>query len=64
MIALRQALCTISVVVLPLCAEGALRLELVARGLESAVAFVPDPLFPTRSSWCSKTGWCASSRAG
>lgn len=46
MFVLRQALFTISVFVLPLCAEGALRLELVARGLESAVAFVPDPMVP------------------
>jgi glucose/arabinose dehydrogenase len=36
----------IAVLALPLCAQGSLRLELVARGLESAVAFVPDPLVP------------------
>lgn len=29
---------------LPLCAEASLRLELVARGFDQAVAFVPDPV--------------------
>jgi glucose/arabinose dehydrogenase len=46
MVAFRHALLTICVVALPLCAEAALRLELVAAGLENAVAFVPDPVVP------------------
>jgi glucose/arabinose dehydrogenase len=46
MIALRRAIITVGVVLLPVCAGAALRLELVARGLDSAVAFVQDPVLP------------------
>ncbi len=45
-------------------AEAALRLELVARGMESAVAFVADPGGAGhRCSSSCRTAWSASSRA-
>jgi glucose/arabinose dehydrogenase len=43
---MRQAVITACVIALPLGAEAALRLEPVARGFESAVAYVPDPVLP------------------
>jgi glucose/arabinose dehydrogenase len=46
----------IGVLALPLSAHGALRLELVARGLESAVAFVPDPVVPDTSLVAQQDG--------
>jgi len=46
MAAFRLAIFTLCVVALPLSADAALRLELVARGLDNAVAFVPDPAVP------------------
>ena len=46
MFVLRHIVITLCAVALPLSAQAELRLDLVARGLENAVAFVPDPLVP------------------
>lgn len=46
----------VGLLALPLCAQGALRLELIVRGLESAIAFVPDPVVPDTSLVAQQDG--------